>query len=149
MAVAQSVLETVAGRGNYVFNVNPRQVRINNVGIDSYLGGGNLRVGDSAANLDRLIYQLERLPRAKFELDTGAFYEHWVPCTLDDVRRLRTCFFNLYGLGKPNWYPPPASEPIPAPVALLADADSGGGGVLLMLDFPENIIAHAYLGVDP
>lgn len=108
MAVAQSILETVAKQGNYVFNVNPRQVVINNVGIDGYLGGGNLRVGDSAANLDRLIWQLEQLPRARFELDTGTFYEQWTPVTLDDVRRLRTAFFELYGLGKPNWYGPPA-----------------------------------------
>lgn len=147
MAVAQSILETVAGRGNYVFNVNPRQVMINDVGIDGYTGGGNLRVGDSAANLDRLIFQLGQLPRARFELDVGQFYEQWVPCTLDDVRRLRACFFALYGLGKPNWYGPPLYPPVPQPPGLFVD-ESDSGSFVILLDPNPDIVLDAYLALD-
>lgn len=148
MAVDQSTLETIAKRGNYVINVNPRQVLINNVGLEGYLGGGNLRVGDSAANLDRLIYQLEQLPRAKFELDTGTFYEHWTPMTLADVRSLRAAFFALYGLGKPNWYGPPLYPPQPQPRGLFCDDQSETKEFLIMLEPRPDIIAELYLAVD-
>ena len=149
MAVAQSVLETVAQRGNYVFNVNPRQVMINNVGIDGYLGGGNLRVGDSASNLDRLIRQLEQLPRARFELDTGTYYEQWTPCTLDDVRRLRQCFFALYGLGKPNWYGPPLYPPQPSTErAVLLDDPSVTQEFYLLVEDQPNPMIPTFLALD-
>ncbi len=148
MAVEQSILETVAKRGNYVINVNPRQVLINKVGIDGYSGGGNLRVGDSAANLDRLINQLEQLPRARFELDTGTFYEHWTPMTLADVRRLRAAFFALYGLGKPNWYGPPLYPPQPQPRGLIVDDQSGTKEFLIMLESGPDVIVDAYLATD-
>ncbi len=111
--IPQNLIDYVAQKGTYVVNINPRQILINNVGIDGYEGGGNLWVGESAADLDKMLVSLATYPYAKLELDTGSFYEHWSPASVSDIRRLRDAFFALYGIGKQNWYPPPLQFPAP------------------------------------
>ncbi len=110
--VPQDTIDLIAKKGTYVLNINPRQLLLNNIGIDGFEGGGNLWVGQSASNLDDVLVHLDGYyPRATIALDTGSYFEHWTPMSVEDVRRLRNAFFALYGPGKPNWYPPPLLPP--------------------------------------
>jgi hypothetical protein len=108
-AVTQAQIDTVAARGNYTLNVNPRQIIATNVGLDGFVGGGNYWVGASAHELDLVLSALPTYPYAQVTMDVGQYYENFVPMTVEDITRLRAAFFALYGLGKPNWYKPPYS----------------------------------------
>lgn len=102
--VPQAMLHNVAAKGSYVLDINPREVLINGVGMEGYVGGGNFWPGESAADLDDVLLRLSAWPRATIALETGTYYEQWTPMTVADVQRLRTTFFAMYGLRKPDYY---------------------------------------------
>lgn len=116
-----ATLQAIAQRGVYSIDVNPRQLLINNIGYDGFYGGGNVRQGSSAAELDDLLVLLasyvwpqphSTLAGPQIQLDTSDNDStRWVNATVADVQNLRAAFFSLYGLGKPRVYGDPLKTP--------------------------------------
>lgn len=111
--VPQDALDYVAAKGTYVLDINPREILINGIGIDGFVGGGNFWVGCSAADLDDVLVWLSTWPKATIALDVGTFSDSWLSLTVADVIDLRAAFFARYGTGKPDWYGPVRMQPLP------------------------------------
>lgn len=114
--LSQESIDYIAQKAYYVIDINPKQVLPNNIGLDTFYGGGNLWAGESAKELDDVInfianYYTRPAFRTTFcapeiLIDTGVFVPNWIKSSVDDVRRLRDAFFIRYGLNKPNVYGP-------------------------------------------
>ncbi len=117
-ALPQAQIDYIANKAYYVISINPRQVLLNNIGIDTFYGGGNLWAGESAKELDDVInfidnYYTRPAFRTTFcapdiHIDVGVFVADFVKTSSADVKRLRSAFFLRYGLNKPNVYGSPA-----------------------------------------
>ncbi len=123
--IPQATIDTIAKRANYSIDINPRQMLLDNIGLDLFSGGGNVWAGDSARDLDDVLRHLASFqwgqPNATLKgpailVDTGVYECQWTRATVSDVQRLRAAFFRLYGLNKPNYYGPPYNNNSPQPV---------------------------------
>jgi hypothetical protein len=121
--ITQAIIDRIADSATFRLDINPRQVLANNLGVNTYEGGGNIEFGESADDLDRIIRNISfftsgaqpTTDHSAFDsyagpdvrLDIGVFQGDYVPATITDIQNLRAAFFARYGLLKKNSFPGP------------------------------------------